>query len=150
MTNSVSTTMLHTMVLAAEDRAFRPRVHPDLLWRSRARFFPARRTLQRLRQSIVVVPERAYFIKEDISPSGAQQQLYRLSEPLWSWSDEPADAAEYVLVSAVFAMISGPETYIFAANPEGEVLSWSDLPGSFQGARNHEEALRGAGYRIAT
>lgn len=67
-------------------------------------------------------------------------RLYRLSEPL--------DGHEYVIVSAVVAMFSGPETYIFPADPEGEVTGWGELEGSFRGGLDHVEALEGAGYVV--
>lgn len=39
-----------------------------------------------------------------------------------------------------------PETYIFPADPNGEVLSWEELKGSFQGAMDISKALRDGGY----
>ncbi|QOI66975.1 hypothetical protein SEA_GARDENSTATE_63 [Microbacterium phage GardenState] len=53
----------------------------------------------------------------------------------------------HVVVSGVFAY-SGPETYIFPADEEGNVLDWMELPGSFQGDIDHERALRDAGFTI--
>lgn len=55
---------------------------------------------------------------------------------------------EYVMVSAA-APMGQPETYIFPADAEGEVLDWGELPGSFKGGLDHEQALRNAGYEIA-
>lgn len=76
--------------------------------------------------------------------------LYRLT-PEWVIPDyddpNTVEVIEYVVVSAVVAY-SGPETYIFAAMEDGTVTSWIDLPGSFQGGLDHEEALKGAGYQI--
>jgi hypothetical protein len=78
-------------------------------------------------------------------------RLYRLVPPvpIVTWNDEPNGAAEYVAVSANVVMFSGAETYIFHADPDGEVISWSDLPGSFRGGLDHERALRQAGYVLA-
>lgn len=56
---------------------------------------------------------------------------------------------QYVVVSAVVATFSGPETYIFEANEAGSVVSWTELAGSFRGGLDHAAALRGAGYEIA-
>jgi hypothetical protein len=56
---------------------------------------------------------------------------------------------EYVVVSAVVATFSGPETYIFPADKDSKVLNWLELNGSFRGALDHAEALKGAGYTIA-
>lgn len=62
--------------------------------------------------------------------------------------DPPLGAAAYVVVSAVIVPFSGPETFIFAADAEGEVTSFSELPGSFSGALDHARALRDAGYTL--
>lgn len=72
-------------------------------------------------------------------------RLYRLSEP--------CDGHEYVVVSAIPGFDFGfmgpePETYIFGADSEGQVQSYLELPGSFRGEQNHEEALLRAGYEV--
>lgn len=56
---------------------------------------------------------------------------------------------QYVVVSAVVAMLSGPETYIFEANEAGIVQDWGELPGSYRGGLDHVAALMGAGYDTA-
>lgn len=82
--------------------------------------------------------------------ANGDQKLYRLTPPMpgWEpWSDDEKQAHwDYVVVSAVNAMFSGPETYIFGADSAGEILDWSELDGSFKGALDHEQALRNAGY----
>jgi hypothetical protein len=76
-----------------------------------------------------------------VSRSGAYQQLFRLSEPLEDYYT--------VLVSSVVAVdTSEPETYIFGADVEGNILKWGELDGSFRGGADHAEALRRAGYEI--
>jgi hypothetical protein len=70
--------------------------------------------------------------------------LYRVDPPM-AYED---GTTEYVIVSAVVALYSGPETYIFPANESGEVIDWLELPGSFKGGMDHDEALRGAGYEV--
>lgn len=55
---------------------------------------------------------------------------------------------EFVWVSAVDVPFSGPETYIFASDEDGEILDWEELPGSYRGGLNIERALVGAGYRV--
>ena len=55
---------------------------------------------------------------------------------------------EYVVVSAADVMYSGPETYIFGADENGEVVDWLELPGSFRGKLDHVAALEGAGYEV--
>ncbi len=54
----------------------------------------------------------------------------------------------YVLVSAAIVAMSGPETYIFPSDSEGNVTSWLELRGSFRGDLDHARALEGAGYAV--
>jgi hypothetical protein len=77
-------------------------------------------------------------------------RLFRLTPPVTvtDWADETTTLHEYVIVSATTAMSSGPETYIFPANADGEVVDWCELHGSFRGGLDHEAALNGAGYTI--
>ena len=53
---------------------------------------------------------------------------------------------DHVIVSAVDVPFSGHETYIFQCDETGVVLDWSEMPGSFRGALDHERALNGLGY----
>jgi len=55
----------------------------------------------------------------------------------------------YVIVSAVDAYLTGPETYIFPATNAGKVKDWGEMEGSFRGALDHEMALDNAGYGVA-
>jgi hypothetical protein len=57
-------------------------------------------------------------------------------------------STNYVVISAVNAMFSGPETYIFPASSNGEVIDWCELDGSYKGGLDHVQALRQAGYGI--
>lgn len=70
-------------------------------------------------------------------------RLYKLSEHI----EENDIKTKYVIVSATHAC-SGPETYIFPADLEGEILDWGELSGSFRGGLDHESALEGAGFTI--
>lgn len=70
---------------------------------------------------------------------GHVKSLYELTPPL--------NGHRYVIVSGVRVM-GEPETYIFPAEPDGQVTRWAELPGSFKGAIDHVEALREAGYEI--
>ncbi len=72
------------------------------------------------------------------SESGAAHRTYRL--------DPPLDGSEYVVVSAVVALYSGPETYIFPADETGHITGYGELDGSYRGGLSHETALRDAGY----
>lgn len=77
-------------------------------------------------------------------------RLFRLSPPLRNTDyDDKTSQYEYVVVSATHAPYSGPETYIFPADSEGNVTSWSELEGSYRGGLSHVEALSRAGYQIA-
>jgi hypothetical protein len=74
--------------------------------------------------------------------------------------EPPHEGYDYVVVSAITSRPTGmpeidnipglldSETYIFGANAEGEVVDWSDLPGSFKGAMDIPQALLNAGYVI--
>lgn len=98
--------------------------------------------------SEIVQEGEARLIKDRLPNFRGHAQLWRVHPPLkrYSWSDEEADAYEYVVVSGARVSFSGPETYIFGADSKGKVLNWGELPGSFKGAIDHERALRGAGY----
>jgi hypothetical protein len=69
-------------------------------------------------------------------------RLYRVSPPM-------EGVHEYVVVSAVDAPFTGPETFIFPGDADGDVTEWGELDGSFRGALDHEAALSGAGYEMA-
>jgi len=60
--------------------------------------------------------------------------------------EPPHEGEEYVVVSAVDAPYSGPETYIFPANADGTTKDMAEMPGSFRGALDHYTALARAGY----
>jgi hypothetical protein len=72
--------------------------------------------------------------------------------------EPPLEGYPYVVVSAInpkimegmgqFKDLFQPETYIFGADPDGTVLDWHELPGSFQGAMDIPRALAQAGYEI--
>ena len=69
----------------------------------------------------------------------------RGDQVLWELSNTGTfdeETFNYVITSAVHSL-STPETYVFESDSEGNVLSWMDLPGSFQGGLDHEEAIQG-------
>jgi hypothetical protein len=86
-----------------------------------------------------------------LKEAGTSKLLYELDPPIESegW-DGKVKTHKYVVVSAVNAMFTGPETYIFPADKEGHVVDWLELRGSYRGGLNHEAALRGAGYRVVS
>lgn len=77
--------------------------------------------------------------------TGATQKLWKLTEPytVRGWGDEPDQTTEYVITSAVNALFSGPETYVFPANKQGEVIDFCEIDGSFRGDLDHDRAIEG-------
>ena len=91
----------------------------------------------------------ATLLKTQTSEANAEQRVYRLDPPHveadWEGEEHTHDT---VVVSAVYAMFSGPETYIFPGTADGEITDWGELEGSYRGGLDHEEALRGMGYEV--
>lgn len=79
--------------------------------------------------------------------------LYRMDPPLTYQTYEVDGTSEriteYVVASAADVMFSGPETYIFPADSDGEVIDWGELEGSFRGDLCCDEAIRRAGYAVS-
>lgn len=75
---------------------------------------------------------------------GCKQTLYRCEPPMCSY--------DYVIVSALAEAFdtNRPETFIFGADVMGEIVNYSELPGSYRGGMDHVKALRDAGYQIAS
>lgn len=96
---------------------------------------------------------QAEFIKDVSEDFRGIAKLWRITPPViyteWNEDDGEIDLeAEYVITSATVALFSGPETYIFPADSEGNVLNWMELPGSYRGAMDHEFAISQIGSRI--
>ena len=91
---------------------------------------------------------------KDLEDFTGRAALFRLSQPVaydYDWDTEQYKSeTEFVVVSATDVMFSGPETYIFPASEDGEIVNWSELDGSFKGALDHELALRNAGFEVVT
>lgn len=77
-------------------------------------------------------------------------RVYRVDPPIEQrdWDGEVEATHEYVWVSATVVPYTGPETYIFPSDADGNVLDWGELDGSYRGGLDHAEALRGAGYEV--
>ena len=77
-------------------------------------------------------------------------KLYRLDPPMEvrGWENAVTASTEYVVVSAAVVPFSGPETYIFASDQDGNVEDWCEQAGSYRGGLDHEAALEGAGYVV--
>lgn len=86
----------------------------------------------------------ATLLKDRLPNFSGHAQLWQLDPPLLGY--DKVTSHEYVVVSGVNAMFSGPETYVFPADADGKVIHWGELDGSFRGEINHEKALRNAGY----
>jgi len=69
-----------------------------------------------------------------------KQTVYKLSTPL--------DGYDYVVSSAANVWDSGPETYLFGCDKDGNIEDWGELHGSFRGRLDCEEAIKKAGYII--
>lgn len=97
---------------------------------------------------------KAYFVKQHNGQGDGR--VYRLDPPLHgSRFDEGVGdyvkvPYEHVWVSAAVVPWSGPETYVFGCTPEGTVLDWVELDGSFRGGLDHVRALRDAGYEVVS
>ena len=79
--------------------------------------------------------------------------LYKLDEEIgycadWNEPGKFAGYTRYVVVSATDVMPGGPETYIFPADEDGNVLNWQEMTGSYRGGLDHAEALRRMGATI--
>ena len=85
-------------------------------------------------------------------------RVYKLDPPLVGWDNiaEMNMEHEYVVVSAATGYPStvevaanlGHETYIFASDKDGNITSWTELEGSYEGGLDHARALAGAGYDV--
>lgn len=73
-------------------------------------------------------------------------RLYRLDPPMQT---EDYGSVGHVIVSAVNAMPSGPETFIFPATPDGKAIAMAELPGSYIGGMDHQAALRMSDYELS-
>lgn len=72
--------------------------------------------------------------------------VYQLEKPLVT-EDDCRDGFDHVLISAVRHEYAH-ETYIFPCDPDGDVISWSELDGSYTGGTDHQEAIDGAGWTL--
>ena len=89
----------------------------------------------------------AKFVK-DIKGMRSDARLYKLSIPVaYGWGDdEPMPTTEYIVVSATIADYTGPETYIFPSNEDGDIIDWGEMDGSYRGELSHAKAIINAGW----
>ena len=85
---------------------------------------------------------KATLIKDNLPDFQGHAALYRVNPP--------HEGNEFVIASAVNAIYTGPETYLFPADADGRVIGWwNELEGSYRGGLSHAIALGRAGYSIA-
>lgn len=93
-----------------------------------------------------------------------RQKLYRTSEPFactkiirepgQGWLQGRLEPTETSFIVSSWCNIETeiaqgcPETYLFAANEDGEVIDWCEMEGSFKGAYNHEEAMNNSNFPL--
>lgn len=96
--------------------------------------------------------EQVKLITTQTSSNGAQQIVVELPRPIpYNWDRETekfTEETKYIIVSAIPSPYSGPETYAFPADKEGNVLNYGELDGSMRGTLSHEEVLRNMGYEL--
>lgn len=85
------------------------------------------------------VEVKAKHIK-DVEGYVGRAALYQL--------DPPHEGCTHVVVSSAVAPFTGPETYIFPADENGDVIGLGPLGGSMRGTLIHENALNNAGYTL--
>jgi hypothetical protein len=85
-----------------------------------------------------------------ISGWHSDARLYSVDPPMAYQGMEGEDkpTTEFVIVSAVVAQYSGPETYIFPAKKGGTAINMLEMDGSLRGVLDHVAALRSAGYEV--
>jgi len=88
-------------------------------------------------------------IIEGVSPTGATQILWRLSEPYFVSQYHRQDdgtyieeilEVEHVVTSAIVVPYTGPEVLVFPADEHAEILSWSEITGH-RGDLDHMAAI---------
>jgi hypothetical protein len=89
----------------------------------------------------------ATFVR-DLSGFAGSARLWQTSEPFSypddNWRDEEdARGTTTYVVSSAASTFGGPETYLFPADADGNVVDWLELSGSFRGALDHERAING-------
>jgi hypothetical protein len=86
----------------------------------------------------------AYSVKDTSDESNGYSEVFLCCPPYQGQS--------YVRVSATTTLDLHDkpenETYIFPSNKDGEVTSWTELPGSTRGIFDPERVLEKVGYEV--
>ena len=85
--------------------------------------------------------KNAHVLSRSITDVGAVQFLVHVP-------DLYLGEYEYVVVSAVSVPHSGPETYLFPSDQDGDITDWGELPGSQRGTLDTGRVLLDAGLRV--
>ena len=84
------------------------------------------------------------FIKNLSGPWIGDARLYKLSKSIKFHKFDKEKNTNYIIISSVELLIpyNTKETYIFPADSNANILSWTELPGSYRGALDHEKAIK--------
>ena len=93
----------------------------------------------------------ARFVRDVSDLFKDEAHLFKMSQPV-EWEDWTPDGlrtreADYVVASAAIVLFTGPETYLFPSDPNGEPISWCELPGSYRGGLSIKTAIENAGWK---
>jgi hypothetical protein len=65
------------------------------------------------------------------------------------WSVFPRISGhKWIVTSAKNLPFTGPETYMFGADENGNIVDWSELEGSCRGTLEHKVCFQNIGYNI--
>lgn len=74
-----------------------------------------------------------------IKDTNHRQVLWEVCPPLCGYG---------FIVTSQYEDTFDMETYIFPSDPEGKIIDWGELPGSYKGGLDHNMCIEKAGYRI--
>lgn len=76
-------------------------------------------------------------------------KIKNINETKILWSVFPRISGhKLVITSAQSVPYTGPETYMFGADENGNIVSWEELPGSYRGDLEHRFCFLNIGYDI--
>lgn len=91
----------------------------------------------------IVVVERLMMNKVN----KAAYKIKQLSSSKILWEVMPRiDGNKYVVTSVSNLTRLGEETYMFAADEQGNIIDWSELEGSYRGEQDHHNCFKNIGY----
>lgn len=96
---------------------------------------------------------KATILRDTFPGMKGDKLLLRMDPPLASSEFNP-DTNEYepvaheYVVSSATTVLGEPETYLFPATRDGEIVNWRELEGSQKGTLSHADVLAALGYAI--